>query len=74
MATQALRAILPAWTAAGNSIQQLAAVVVEALPRVLPRRRLRLLSALVSALPQVGFVAGMQRLPFLPAATCAAAS
>jgi hypothetical protein len=53
VAAQALSAILPAWIAAGNSLQQLAGTVVAALPRVSSHRRLPLLSALVSALPQV---------------------
>ena len=53
VACQALSAILPAWTAAGNSLHQLAAAVVGALPRVSPHRRLPLLAALVAALPEV---------------------
>ena len=53
MATQALQAILPAWTAAGKGLRQLAETVVAALPRTSPHRRLPLLSALVSALPPV---------------------
>ena len=53
MASQALQAILPAWTGAGKSLQQLAEAVVAALPRVSPHRRLPLLAALVSALPEV---------------------
>lgn len=53
MATQALQAILPAWTGAGKSLQQLSEAVVAALPRVSPHRRLPLLSGLVSALPEV---------------------
>ena len=54
VASLALRAILPAWAAAGKSLQELAAAVVAALPRVSPHRRLSLLAALVAALPQVG--------------------
>lgn len=53
MAAQALQAILPAWTAAGKSLDQLARSVVAALPRVSPHRRLPLLAALVGALPRV---------------------
>ncbi|KAL4423978.1 hypothetical protein ABPG75_001279 [Micractinium tetrahymenae] len=53
VASQALRAILPAWTGAGRSLQELAAAVVAALPRVSRHRRLPLLAALVAALPQV---------------------
>lgn len=53
VASQALRAILPAWTGAGKSVQELAAAVVAALPRVSRHRRLSLLAALVTALPQV---------------------
>lgn len=54
VASLALAAILPAWAAAGKSLQELAAAVVAALPRVSPHRRLSLLAALVAALPQVG--------------------
>lgn len=53
VAAQALQAILPAWTGAGKSLQQLSEAVVAALPRVSPHRRLPLLSGLVSALPEV---------------------
>lgn len=53
VASQALQAILPAWTGAGKSLQQLAEAVVAALPRISPHRRLPLLAALVSALPEV---------------------
>jgi len=53
VAAQALQAILPAWTGAGKSLQQLAEAVVAALPRVSPHRRLPLLSGLVAALPEV---------------------
>ncbi|PRW61623.1 hypothetical protein C2E21_0211 [Chlorella sorokiniana] len=53
VAAQALQAILPAWTGAGKSLQQLAEAVVGALPRVSPHRRLPLLAGLVSALPEV---------------------
>lgn len=53
VASQALQAILPAWTAAGKSLGQLAEAVVGALPRVSPHRRLPLLGALVGALPPV---------------------
>ncbi len=58
MAEQALRAILPAWIASGSSLDQLASAVVDALPAVSPNRRLPLLAALVSALPQVGYNEG----------------
>jgi len=53
VAVQALEVILPAWVAAGNSLQELAATVVGALPHVSPHRRLSLLSALVAVVPQV---------------------
>lgn len=53
VASQTLQAILPAWTAAGKSLQQLVEAVVAALPRMSPYRRLPLLSGLVSALPEV---------------------
>ena len=77
VATAALRAILPAWTAAGHSLQELAAAVVAALPRVSPHRRLPLVLALTAALPEVrGLVttddnnSPCDRLPAGPSASC----
>ena len=53
VAAQALAAVVPAWVAGGNALEQLVAKVVAAAPRVPAHRRLPVLSALVSALPGV---------------------
>lgn len=53
VAAQALAAVVPAWVAGGNTLEQLVARVVEAAPRVPAHRRLPVLAALVSALPDV---------------------
>ncbi len=55
VAAATLRAVVPAWLQAGKPLPELTAAVVEPLPQLLPHRRLPLLTALISVVPQVGF-------------------
>lgn len=72
VATLAMTALVPAWLKAGCQSKDMWQIIVDALPRVTPSRRLSLLSSLLAAMPEdaglpIGLVLLIEQATLAPA-------